>query len=259
MEVPSFGVWTGPKAVSSLAVLVLLFLLAGPRVGHAQLVKPTDRRVPAGLWVGEVTLNQVATLEAPTVVAPTVDTAGFRILIHIDTKGTTQLLKDVSIATVTNAAGGESTVLATDLTAPGLKVVQREGRPLIRRLGTVGYDWDGTGAEAYRAVMNPALGTNNACSVTLTNGLLHATNPFRHPFHPDHQKGRTLIRQLVITVKAPDPSNTANDGVLSLTGDYEERIRGILPLTDPARSSPPMLWVRGTVALRRVSENATLD
>lgn len=228
-------------------------------VGHAQLVKPTDRRVPAGLWIGEVTLNQVATLDAPAVVVPTVDTAGFRILIHIDAKGATQLLKDVSLATVTNSAGVESTVLATDLTAPGLRLVQREGRPLIRRLGTVGYDWDGTGIEAHRTGMSPALGTNNACSVTLTNGMLHATNPFRHPFHPDHQTGRTVIRQLVITVKAADPANTANDGVLSLTGDYEERIRGILPLEDRARTSPPMLWVRGTVALRRVSDIATLD
>lgn len=247
-----------PKPSSSTAILLLLALLAGPPAARAQPVK--DGPAPPGLWVGEVTLNGVATLDSPSNVVATVDTTGFRILLHVDAKGTTQLLKDVSIATVTNVAGVASTVLATDLTAAGLKLAQRDGRPLIRRLGTVAYDWDGTGAVAHRKVMDAGLRLYSSSYIVLTNGPANQTNPFRHPFRTGHENGLTFIRRLEISPSSGVPADPEKDGVLSISGTYAEQIRGILPLNNAVRpAQPTMLRASGTITLRRVSDIATID
>ena len=237
----------------------LLALLALAQAASAQIGNPAQNRAPAGLWVGEVTLNAVATLVAPSDAVPTSDTAGFRLLVHVGADGTTQLLKDATIATVTDGKV-QRTVLATDAKAPRIQPVVADGKPLLRRFGTVAYDWDGTGTEAHRKRMKGNLGKSSTCAVSLTSSPANATNPFRHPYHPDHQQGLTFIRTVAITLPAADPADPNNDGVLSLTGTYEEYVRGILPLNDPARPTrPPEIRVKGTVVLRRVSDIAIID
>lgn len=236
-----------PSGIHLLPALLALLLVGGGLRAHA-----AAGPARAGLWVGEVTLRKATTLGVSGDPTPTADTASFRILLHVSGDGTTRLLKDATVATV--ASGNTPrTVLATDDTASALRPITFQGRPMIQRYGTVAYDWDGTGEEAHTKTMTGQLVPSGTCTVTITCGAEHPTNPFRHRHHPDHRKGIRLERTLKITLPPADPAALEHDGVLAFSGTYEETVKGILPA-----SADPIL-VRGDITLRRVNDIATLD
>ena len=71
----------------------------------------------------------------------TADTAAFRILLHVDAKGTVRLIKDLTILQTTNTVQGALKTIFVLVTDPSLTpkftgVVPRGGKLVWRRFGS---------------------------------------------------------------------------------------------------------------------------
>ncbi len=210
-----------------------ILLLAGGSQGQSLTPNPAA----AGLWVGEVTLQQVTHARGRTN-APAADQAQLRIILHVTASGAVYLLKDVTIAQKTPEPGSPPSILfVTDpASLPGLSgVVTRGGKLVGRRLATAAYDFAGN-----ELPMTGGLGENFQCEGRITLAADHPTNPFRHKYHPDHATGFEITRSLGL--RFTQPMLNVN-GVDQLTGEYEETLVGL-------HKSP--LTTKGTVVLSRI-------
>lgn len=81
----------------------------------------------------------------------------------------------------------------------------------------------------------------------------HPTNPFRHRRHPDHRRGRDILRDLRIDFDGlpADPLQQAGYGVDEITGIYREEIHGLHKPLGPGQDTG--LKTEGRFKLQRIS------
>jgi hypothetical protein len=241
---------------------------------------PIPAALQAGLWVGDITVNAVAeTYNNVTNTTPTYASFDLRFILHVQTNGTTRLLREViqmlQNGTVTNNAAGQSVlsqpgqaVLLTDdrLLPQYTGAALRDGTPVGRRLSTAAFDFDPPGGTNF-LTMSGAFGNTNTvgCTITLTPGT--PTNPFLHRYHPDHNnldkyyaplatnvppEVYTVTRQIQMTFTASDPAglNGTDYGYTEIGGRYRETLTGI-------HRNP--LVTSGTFHLNRLTDIAVLN
>jgi hypothetical protein len=226
-----------------------------------------EARNRAGLWVGNVTLDAVAEVNSGMLVTnmtnqsvtrintsttptPTRSELSMRLLVHVDTNGTTCLLRDViqlwKDGTYTNDANGRRVtatpgrfVLLTDDSLLGQYsgAALRDGQSVGRRLSSASYDWHGTNTVM---PMTGSFAVSNRLSCTLALQPNSPTNPFRHKYHPDHdnlnatfsaykQEAYPITRQIELTLTPADPTqfSSADYGYSVIGGTYRETITGL--------------------------------
>lgn len=205
----------------------------------------------AGLWVGDVTLNQVSNNATPA--GDTARSFGLRTLLHVADNGTASLLSKVFVGPL--AAGAHEVGVCTDqslLDPAQLAAAQRlvaAHMPLDRVLngGSGGVN---AGESLVRTIQVP---------------FNDPTNPFVHQYHPDHDnkspRGQALgpgVESYDITrtctfsfTAAPPAGSTVSSGWGShvIGGTYREVITGL-------HSNP--ITLTGTFELRRANELGTL-
>ena len=212
----------------------------------------------AGLWIGQVTLGKVNEVQravngVAAQLTPTGKQASIRILLHVDGAGQVRLLKDV-IVMQTQATGTPTppaqTVLVTD---PALipsfdGVVTRGGKLVGLRYGTAAFDFSGL-----EATMVGGIGNGLACAGRIDLSKDAPTNPYRHKYHPDHQRGFDIVRVFSLQFDGITGNPLAaapGYGVDRITGIYRESIAGLHKIT---------LQTEGTVTLDRISTVPTLN
>ncbi|WP_133795782.1 hypothetical protein [Prosthecobacter fusiformis] len=124
------------------------------------------------------------------------------------------------------------------LTAAGIPafLVSRTVRPpSLKEVYALSLDLAGT--------LGPS-GTISTLAGSLNLDPFHRSNPFRHPYHPNHSYGPAIYRELRIDF---DPDQPLGD---ILRGAYSETIKGLINTN---------LTLTGRVELRRVSSVATLE
>lgn len=280
--------------------------------GSSSASPAQEARNHAGLWVGTVTLNavsevnsgrfitnlaagftaQVTTNEATgqpvttlipnqltrvgisTNPAPTRSGLSMHLLLHVDTNGVTQLLKEViqmwKDGTSTNAGGGlfatatpgRFVLLTEDSLIPQFKGAGlRDGLPVGRRLSTASYDWDGTNSSV---AMTGRFAVNNLLTCSLKVQPNTPTNPFRHKYHPDHDnlnarydgpslrpEAYAVTRDIALVLAPSDTQASAADyGYSVIAGTYQEKFTGL-------HKEP--LYVNGTFRLTRVATTGVLN
>ncbi|MDD4101850.1 MAG: hypothetical protein PHU80_04370 [Kiritimatiellae bacterium] len=131
---------------------------------------------PAGLWVVQMKMEQVSQIQSDTAVTDGVAAGGrmaLRTILHVDLDGNMKLLQRVLLAT-SEASGGKATVslhLSDESVPAGAGVM---------RLSTVDMGVD-----------NPCVAADSGTFLdqarfSFTVGERDRSNPFRHPYHPDH-------------------------------------------------------------------------
>ncbi|MCH8148153.1 MAG: hypothetical protein IH987_09215 [Planctomycetes bacterium] len=192
-----------------------------------------------GLWVGDVTINEVASPEEDDGdLTPTSSEFMFRIIIH-KSGADYRLLREVvlvyqeteqSYLLVTPSC---FELLDADVASPRVSTANfafEDSFPLI-------------GDFATQLVTSL---TPYATSIDV--GATDALNPFFHPFNPIHDEGFEVKRDLTLTFDA-DGGGDPEWGTTRLAGTYEENLSGLHRY---------QIEARGRFELRRVSYIATL-
>jgi hypothetical protein len=200
-----------------------------------------------GLWIGQVTVNQVNAPAYTTNLLSAPSPLSFRLLVHVDGTGQARLLQQVVLAwdgTLTNSANtnGSYALWASDAalpaTATDVSRMSSAALPLMPPVPLVGV-------------------LTNALAGTVTVRFDDPTNPFLHRYHPLHDnqdwnwqpytnavETRTIVRNLLLTSSAS--TNVANPyaGVDRVGGLYQETLSGL-------RAQPILL--QGVYGLQRIS------
>ena len=211
---------------------------------------------PAGLWVGEVTLNKVTQL-ADGSVSPAQPTAGelaFRLIVHVGTDGQTRLLQQTVLEWAQSVnAGITNSFYRLHVSDRGL-VPSAENS----RVSSVGFPY------ALNVLLEGDL--LGELAGTYVVGYDDPSHPFKHIYHPNHDNrnvgGEMLpegvesytvhneVRLVTDTLQPYSPSATLWNPEEELTGRYFQTMNGL-------RKQP--IEVEGRFTLRRVSRTGVLE
>ncbi len=217
-----------------------------------RLASSSTARFPrAGLWVGNVTLDQAsysAHPSDPQALRPAKSEFDFRIIVHVDDAGAARLLQRVLLmwrAGEMNSdpnrlvvVSDESVVAKLGLTGFAL----RDGLPVARRFTAPAFAFNSP------VPMAGVFGTGIlACRVS--TGHNDALNPFKHVYHTEHDnldettreilpdgvESYAITRDLTLTFTTQDrmgstqqtPSYVPGYGDTRLGGTYSETILGV--------------------------------
>lgn len=211
----------------------------------------------AGLWVGDATLTGVS---RPAMGAggwdtgaplPTLSSFRMRLIVHVDATGEANLLQRALVSWYDPPGTNREPHYAiwTD------EAMLPEGTSKVYRVSSVGFPPEPT-------AMTGAFGNILTCINTLDYD--HPNNPFRHPYHPDHDNldaeyatklaagkesfsvNRAISMNFNTNAAAADPFW----GVERIDGDYEETISGLRKRD---------VNVSGTFELQRVCRTGELN
>jgi len=224
---------------------------------------------PAGLWVGKARLNQVSqVLDDGTTLndAAAGSPMELRLILHVDTTGRCRLLQRVLVAGAEDSIGNWNPALYVKESAvpAGLKSV---------RISTVAFGlnndilWDESAGDF-----------GSTLKFTYTIGADDPVNPFRHPYHPDHD-GLGYDFQTKLP-SGDDPQNYIGEikpetfsisNTVSLVWDDESMMAGGSAFWNPSESvsgdiqflvegvrKEGAILMQGRFDLRRVSQVGTL-
>ena len=220
---------------------------AGPGTGLIAWSQTLPRNpAAAGLWVGEVTINQVLHVAGGTN-APVTDTAQLRLIVHIDASGVPHLLKDVVLARKATSRETPAEIAVVILSDPARLpsipgLARPNGRLMAQRIATAAFDFSGNSL-----ALEGGIGEGFRCRGTVSLSDIHPGNPFLHRLHPEHSQGIPIDRAIELSFTVP--AGNVN-GVSRLAGQYDETITGL-------HKAP--LHIRGSVVLNRISPVAVLN
>jgi hypothetical protein len=151
----------------------------------------------AGLWVGQVRIDGVSEAQLGGISPePTEADFGLRFILHVDSSGTTRLLKDVTQmwqeGTLTadeqnpeflrTDTPGRYVLLTDETLIPAYTgATTRSGQQVGIRYSTVAYDFED---ETLDFIGDFGIGSTIGVTVSIPTSL--PTNPFLHRYHPDH-------------------------------------------------------------------------
>ncbi len=228
----------------------------GTEIAIPVSVTGTDYR---GLWVGQVTLNQVNEVHSlngadTETLKNTGSEFSFRLILHYDGI-TTKLLNQV----VQLWSATEGPVLVTEdanLASLG-PLTLRDGRPVGRRISAPAFGtlYEGTSV-IHAKTMGSGFGSDGIQLEVLLEKPVGAeedrTNPFVHQYNPDHQDyyAFQISRTITLTFGPIDgTSNFIGWGSSEVGGIYLESITGLHKDT---------IRMKGTFKLHKVSDITTL-
>ncbi len=164
-----------------------------------------------------------------------------RLLLHVDAGGTVRLLKEV--IQMFDSARGRYVLLTDHTLVPNYSgVAYRDGEPVGRRISAIGIDFDGQSLACPGQVSSSG---TVSCGFTLPSA--HATNPFLHRYHPDHdnldaryeqtvEEAYAVGREIVLRFSDRYPSDADEPvravkpigwGISLLGGTYTETLTGL--------------------------------
>lgn len=235
-----------------------------------------DSPALAGLWVGTVRIHSVSEVHGSDDNEPTpVHTPmQMRLILHMDRNGQVRLLKEVlqmwqDGTYLEDGEGGRTPDQAGRyilLTRSGLAsqfkgIALRNGVPVGRRISSVGFDFPGGEQNALALAGRLAIGETLSGVISLAADF--PTNPFRHPYHPDHDnldaqfgsfqaEAYELTRELSFEIAQEDPTgvHSPDYGYEVLGGIFRETVYGF-------HAKP--IHVEGNFRIRRIAETPELN
>ncbi|MCC7373431.1 MAG: hypothetical protein IT581_02155 [Verrucomicrobiales bacterium] len=204
-----------------------------------------------GLWSGSIVITNVGpTLDLTNNSGPVPVGFPLRMLLHVDTAGQVQLLRDVTIVT-TRTNGVLTSTPTTELVTDPSRLISypssdiRTGTVRGRRLTSPHFDF-ARGPGQFSLALQGTLGPSNVVSGTLSLPTDAPGNPFRHRYHPDHATNAYVVtREIRMDLNQPVAGDDSHLG-----GTYSETLIGLHKLP---------LQVSGSLELHRLSTVGALN
>ncbi|KPA14782.1 conserved hypothetical protein, secreted [Candidatus Magnetomorum sp. HK-1] len=208
-----------------------------------------------GLWIGQVELNKVNDTTSTTsteVLQPVKHVFDMTVLLHVHENGAVSLLKEVTMMQKSIQQDGEDMVQRVLITDDSLLpeyngIIRRDGKLVGIRLGSLAYDFP---IDQTQVSLSGAFGAGNSLETTIVMDEDHPTNPFKHLYHPDHQQGRKITRQIHFSFDSNQDNSNPDDAKFSLIGVYSESISGLHKIP---------LKISGPFKIHRISEVGKLN
>ncbi|MFH0881033.1 MAG: hypothetical protein V2A34_15065 [Lentisphaerota bacterium] len=231
-------------------------LIRIPVAAHYNTVDPYNALWPAGLWVGEVTLQKVNQLagERSTGPLPSAGELTMSLIVHVATNGQIRLLQQTVMQWTTQVVNGVTNgYYRLRLNEKGIAAGAR-----ATRISSVGFPY------GLNVLMTGSL--QHTLSAAYVIGYNDPANPFRHVYNPGHDNldssGAVLPEGMesytisnTVTMVLEQPSEPGSSATLwnpaeELEGRYLHTIRGL-------RSEP--VQAEGHFKLRRVNRTGVLE
>jgi len=185
-----------------------------------------------GLWIGQVEINKVNEVNNPTdtsVPKKAPHPFDLTVLLHVDTDNNVRILRDAIIMQKTIVENEEEVSKRVIITNDNLLsnyegVIRRDGKLVGIRMGSLGFDFE---ADKHQLMLTGQMAPGNTLQGSIAMGENHPTNPFKHLYHPDHQKGRAITRNVSFTIDSEQDANDPDSEKFSLTGQFEESVTGL--------------------------------
>ncbi|KPA17912.1 conserved hypothetical protein, secreted, partial [Candidatus Magnetomorum sp. HK-1] len=158
-----------------------------------------------GLWVGQIELNNVNEAASKTntdILQPVKHVFDMTVLLHVDESGKVRLLKEVTMMQKAFSENGEDfsrrVLITNDSLLPNYEgIVRRDGKLTGIRLGSLAFDFETNKNELE---LSGSFGAGNSLDGSIVMDENHPSNPFRHYYHPDHQQGKLITRNIQFTI-----------------------------------------------------------
>ena len=229
---------------------------------------------PAGLWVGKATLNQVSQVLGDGTVVDGAKAGGameLRLILHVDTEQNCRLLQRVLIAGTgeTNGAWNAQLYVDENKVPAGTQCV---------RISSVAFGVKNDDIAWDKAYYGDDSGFGKNLRFTYTLAADDSVNPFRHPYHPDHDgldaKFKTTlpvgdnpqnyigaVKPVLFSISNTVSlawTNTPAAGGSSALWNPAEKVNGLITFrADGLRREGPVL-MKGAFEMRRISQVGTL-
>jgi len=226
------------------------------------------RSLHTGLWVGSVFVDAVSEPAVdPVNPTPVGQGLGFRLIVHVDAAGDARLLKQVTQmwedGSLHPAGGlaesGRYVFVSDDGQLSHYRgSVLRGAEAVGIRISSAAYTFDGAFLD-----LSGTFGLGGSVTTLLELAQDTPTNPFRHPYHPDHDgqddgvrppswESYAIQRDWMLDFAEFDPSGTNRPewGDTLMAGTFTETIAGL-------RNDD--IVVGGRFEIRRVSDVAALN
>lgn len=232
-------------------------------------VSPSHALWPAGLWVGEARLDKVSQVLNDHLIKDGVGAGGplqVRLILHVATDGHYRLLQRVILAGEEDTNGNWNAGIYLNETnvPPGLKTV---------RISSVAF-----GLKNDIQYTAGSFGDSLQFAYTIADN--DPVNPFRHPYHPDHDGlGHDFQTPLpsgdnpanYATEEKPELFSISNTVELAWTGTPSQAGGGSAGWNPSESTSGTILWkvmglrregdiqMQGSFELRRISQLGTIS
>lgn len=193
----------------------------------------------AGLWLGDITLNQVNEVHARQTTGATTTPAAkpfsMRVLLHVSASGQVKLLKEAVLMRTRGASPAPVIVTQMNLLANYDGTTVRGAQLIGQRFSTVSFPMTGD-----TLALTGGLAAGTSTTGTLALAANDPVNPFRHKYHPDlANAGRAVSRAITIAITTGE---SPADHVLN--GTWTESLTGL---------HTSAITVTGSLVLNRVS------
>jgi len=208
-----------------------------------------------GLWLGQIEVNKVSEAVSKTDATTTLPVQNsfiMKILLHVDSSNQIRILRDVTFMqkryTENNVEKIRKVLVSDNTLIPSFEgVVRRDGEMAGIRLGSLAFDFDPALNEF---LVNGVFGPGKTITVNLPLAENHPSNPFMHKFHPDHETGKAITRNIKLIFDTVQDINDPASGQSQLTGKFQESVSGLHK--DPIN-------VEGRFFLKKISMIANLN
>jgi hypothetical protein len=236
---------------------------------------PTHALWPSGLWVGKARLDKVSQVLADGTIVADAKAGGaleFRLILHVDTEQRCRLLQRVIIAGAEETNGTWKTSLYVDEAKVPLGMKSARISSVAFGMKNSDITWD----EVYHGEQS---GFGKNLRFTYTLAADDPVNPFRHPYHPDHDGLDAKFKTKLPTGDAPSNyigaikpelfsitntvtlvwTNAPAVGGGSVLWNPSEKVTGKIDFQVGGLRREGAILMKGEFELRRISQMGTLS
>jgi hypothetical protein len=179
-----------------------------------------------GLWIANMKITGVnevrGNADNPM---PSPRAFDLKMILHVDNSGQVRLLRHVTLMKKQISDGWSSVLVTDDSKIPDYTgIIRRDNKLMGMRISSVFFDFDENLNELQ---LIGGIGFSRAVAGHIVIDEDHPRNPYRHKYHPDHQKGMKIVQDFLLAFDEKPVYVSSEANIMTLTGEFHVTIYGL--------------------------------